>query len=314
MVTSNEEQSSILIIDDSPTAIRLLADMLSDVAQITFATGGEAGLALARKNHPSLILLDVDMPLMDGYEVCHRLKADPDTCDIAVIFVTGESTMESEIRALNIGAVDFILKPLNQPVVRARVRTQLKLQQQAATLLRLANRDGLTGLFNRRYFDETVETEFQRLRRQKLPLGLAFIDIDHFKLFNDRFGHQQGDQCLKQVAQILNDATLRSGEFVARYGGEEFVAVLPHTTREQIIEYGDKLCRQIRNCSIIHPDSPVGVVTISVGVTSQVPGSNTSVHALIEQADQAVYQSKTGGRNRTSAWSPQDVQQACHGK
>ena len=297
-----EEQGSILIIDDSPTAIRLLADMLSDMGQITFATSGAAGLILARENHPQLILLDVDMPSMNGYEVCQLLKKDPATSDAAVIFVTAASTMESEIKALEMGAADFITKPLNQPVVRARVRTQLKVQQQAAALMRLANRDALTGLYNRRYFDEAIETEFQRLRRQGVSLGLAFIDVDHFKKFNDRYGHQAGDQCLQEVAVALNRATMRSGEFVARYGGEEFVAVLPYASIEQITAYGEKLCSRIRALSIVHQDSEAAILTVSVGVAAAIPGCSISVRQLVEVADKALYMSKSAGRNRATAW------------
>ncbi|PRC94930.1 GGDEF domain-containing response regulator [Solimicrobium silvestre] len=302
-----EEPCSILIIDDSPTAVRMLADMLKDLGHITFATNGEAGLKFAQEIQPQLILLDVEMPSMNGYEVCQRLKANPTTSESAVIFVTSDSTMESEIKALEMGAVDFITKPLNQPVVRARVRTQLKLSQQAAALSRLVNRDELTGLYNRRYFNEVIESEFQRLRRQELSLGLAFIDIDHFKKFNDRYGHQEGDRCLQKVASSLNNATLRSGELVARYGGEEFVAVLPHISIDQVAIYGEKLCKAISDCGIIHQDSEFGIVTISVGVTAAIPTSTISVHQLIKETDKALYASKSTGRNRCTTWAHSEL-------
>jgi len=298
-----DEACTILIIDDSPTAVRLLADMLKDMGRIIFATSGAAGLHKARESRPQLVLLDAEMPVMSGYEVCQQLKANPETCDAAVIFVTSDSTVASEIKALDLGAVDFITKPLNQPVVRARVRTQLKLSQQAAALTRLVNRDGLTGLYNRRYFNEAIESEFQRLRRQALPLGLAFIDIDNFKQFNDRYGHQEGDFCLQTIATSLKDATLRPGEFVARYGGEEFVAVLPYNSIDKVAGYGEKLCDTVRACGISHPDSAAGIVTISVGVTATVPDAYNSVHQLLEETDKALYLSKSTGRNRCTTWA-----------
>jgi PleD family two-component response regulator len=144
------------------------------------------------------------------------LKEDSDTQDASIIFITGQSSIESELLALEAGAVDFITKPLNQPVVRARACTQLKVQRQAVALARLANRDGLTGLFNRRYFNEMIELEFLRHKRQGLSPGLAFIDIDHFKEFNDGYGHLEGDTCLSMVAQTIALGTKRPGEIVAR--------------------------------------------------------------------------------------------------
>jgi len=188
-----QTQNLILIIDDDPMAIRLLSNILKEQGTIIFATSGEAGLQLARERRPQLILLDAEMPVMDGYEVCRKLKSDPDAGSASIIFVTANTSMESEIAALDGGAADFIIKPLNAAVALARVRTQLRIQQQAAEMAHLANRDGLTGLFNRRYLDQVLEKEGARHKRQRLPLGLAMIDIDYFKLYNDGYGHQAGD-------------------------------------------------------------------------------------------------------------------------
>ncbi len=297
-----EEQSRILIVDDNVASIRLLSAMLKDLGRIWFATSGEAGIALAREHQPHLILLDVEMPLMNGYEVCKLLKENTDTRDASIIIVTGQSSMESEIQALEAGAVDFITKPLNQPVVRARVRTQLNVQLQAAALARLAKRDGLTGLYNRRYFDEMIELEFQRHQRQHLFLGLAFIDIDNFKTFNDGYGHLVGDACLTTVAQTIALATKRPGEIVARYGGEEFVTILSHTTLDDAKKYGTWLCEKIYDLKIPHQfSSCADVVTISVGVTALVPSKNSTVRQFIDAADQALYRAKAAGRNRVVA-------------
>jgi diguanylate cyclase (GGDEF)-like protein len=297
-----EEQSRILIIDDNATSIRLLSAILKDLGRIWFATSGEAGIALAREHQPQVILLDVEMPLMSGYEVCKLLKENPDTRDASIIFITGQSSMESEIQALEAGAVDFITKPLNQPVVRARVCTQLNVQRQAEALVHLAKRDGLTGLFNRRYFNEMIELEFSRHQRQGHFLGLALIDIDHFKTFNDGYGHLEGDTCLSMVAQTIALATKRPGEIVARYGGEEFVVILPYTALEDASKYAARLCEKVYDLKLPHQFSAcANVVTISVGVAALVPSENTTIRQLINAADQALYRAKATGRNRAIA-------------
>lgn len=294
------EPDLILIIDDSVDAILLLSDMLEGQGNILFATNGQSGIELAKQRHPRLILLDVDMPQMNGYEVCRILKSSPDTRECAVIFVTGNSTMESEVAALEAGAVDFITKPLNPPVVRARVRTHLNLQRHTLALAQLASRDGLTGLFNRRYFDEQLERELDRHRRQRLPLGLALIDIDHFKTYNDGYGHQQGDACLIRVAGAIGAGTRRPGEAIARYGGEEFVVILPYTSSEDAQKYGNWICEHVRSLNITHVFSTTSqVVTVSVGVTSVIPDHKMDAGALIRAADQALYQAKSSGRNRS---------------
>lgn len=305
MSLPKEEPCSILIVDDSVAAIRLLADMLKDMGQIKFSATAQGGLDLARKFNPLVILLDVEMPSMNGYEVCKQLKADPTTSGASVIFVTAEKSTESEIKALQGGAVDFISKPLNQLIVRARVEAHLKIQRQAAALNRQANRDGLTGLFNRRYFDQAIEMEFLRHRRQQLSLAVVFVDIDHFKLFNDTYGHVKGDMCLEQVASALEVSTKRPGEFVSRYGGEEFVVVLPYVDLDSAAKYGATLCQAVQLLRIPHSRSGANeVVTISVGVAAMVPDDGSSVTQLIEQADQALYQAKAGGRNRVVTWAP----------
>jgi diguanylate cyclase (GGDEF)-like protein len=290
--------STILIIDDSPDIIRLLGAMLKDQGQILSATTGAAGIHLACQRQPDLILLDVEMPNMNGYEVCRALKSDPATQRCAIIFVTAHHSAESEIAALEAGAVDFITKPLNQPVVRARVQTHLRLQLHSETLSKLANKDGLTGLFNRRYFDEQLEKEFQRHKRQKLPLGIVFIDIDYFKRYNDSYGHLQGDICLQSVAKAIDTSTRRPDEIVARYGGEEFIVILPYTAPSDAHSYGNWICRRVQELGIEHAQSSVATtVTISAGATSMIPGSTETVQDLITAADEALYQAKAAGRN-----------------
>ncbi|MES2934026.1 MAG: diguanylate cyclase [Pseudomonadota bacterium] len=292
------EKSLILIIDDSVDNIRLLSGMLKGQGQIIFAMNGDAGIELARQRQPQLILLDVEMPDMDGYQVCRKLKADPETRSSAVIFVTAHASMSSEIEALEAGGLDFITKPLNPPVVRARVHTHLTLQRHTAALEHLANRDGLTGLYNRRYFDQQLEREFDRHKRQRLSLGIAFIDLDHFKAFNDGYGHAEGDTCLKTVAEAISTATRRPGEVAARYGGEEFVCVLPYTTIEGMQNYGEWICSRVRELNLVHGYSPTSsYVTISIGLTAEVPPESGTTQKMMANADRALYEAKSAGRN-----------------
>jgi diguanylate cyclase (GGDEF)-like protein len=300
------EQNLILIIDDSVDAIRLLSGMLKDQGQILFATRGETGIRLAQERKPQLILLDVEMPGMSGYEVCTALKADPSTSGCPVIVITAHTGVDSEIAALASGAVDYITKPFNPPIVRARVQTHLRLQQQHLLLIQLANRDGLTGLYNRRYFDGALASEFERHRRQKIPLGLILIDIDHFKAYNDSYGHQSGDECLKRVAAAIGTVTRRPGEVAARYGGEEFVVILPHTGTDDLQQQGEWICKQVCHLNLEHQSSPTASsVTISAGLASAVPNQSDAMQQLIAAADRALYQAKSAGRNRAVMSAPE---------
>ncbi|SFG11843.1 diguanylate cyclase (GGDEF) domain-containing protein [Duganella sp. CF458] len=294
-------ESTILIIDDNPDTIRLMSAMLREQARVLFATNGMAGLEIARAQRPQLILLDLQMKSMDGFAVCERIMADPDLRHCPVIFVTASSGVESEIACLDAGAVDFITKPLSGPVVQARVRTHLRLQAALASLDTLAHKDGLTGLHNRRYFDEQIALEVARHRRQGAALGVALVDVDHFKLYNDHYGHQMGDECLRAVAQALAQCTRRPGELVARYGGEEFVVLLPNSCGNNMQRYGAWLCQHMAELQLPHAASPVAPhVTISVGLCSLAPDMDDTPARLLEAADKALYEAKRAGRNRAT--------------
>jgi len=294
-----EPLPTILIVDDSPHVIRLLTALVQGMALVHFAKSGAEGIKMAKKLQPAVILLDVDMPGMSGLEVCSALKSDPDTRDSAILVVTGHNNDTMEIAALEAGAVDFIGKPVNGPIVQARVQTHLTLQMQATKLRQLAHHDGLTDLFNRRYFDELLEAECRRHRRQNQTLGLAFVDIDNFKLYNDNYGHLLGDDTLKLVADVLKGAARRPGEVVARYGGEEFAVILPHVSMEDLLAFGQRLCDQVRQLAIPHAHSTqAGVVTISVGLTCQLPSAQEAPNQLMMAADAALYSAKAAGRNQ----------------
>jgi len=301
-------ESTILIIDDNPDTIRLMSAMLREQARVLFATNGMAGLEIARAQRPQLILLDLQMKSMDGFAVCERIMADPDLRHCPVIFVTASSGVESEIACLDAGAVDFITKPLSGPVVQARVRTHLRLQAALASLDTLAHKDGLTGLHNRRYFDEQFALEVARHRRQGAALGVALVDVDHFKLYNDHYGHQMGDECLRAVAQALAQCTRRPGELVARYGGEEFVVLLPNSCEDDVQRYGAWICEHVAGLHLPHAASPVAPgVTISVGLCSLAPDNEDTAASVLEAADRALYQAKRAGRNRAALGAAQDA-------
>ncbi len=295
----NQPACSVLVIDDDPLCLGLLGGILRDLATVYMARTGIEGLALARLHRPTLILLDIEMQGMNGYQVCNQIRSDPALQQCAVIFVTGRSSMDAEVDALDAGAVDFINKPLSIPVVRARVRTHLKLQQSLFKLQILADRDGLTGLYNRRFFDAHFETEFARHRRHQLPLAVALIDVDLFKSFNDAYGHQAGDTCLMRIGSAIREGSKRAGEIVARYGGEEFVAILPYTSFQSTEMYGQNLLDMVRKLAIPHAASSVALhVTISVGVASVIPDRHGDACGLLGSADQALYQAKSLGRNQ----------------
>ena len=289
----------LLLVDDSPTNLRFLAHVLHNMGEIFFATDGPSALKIARDKQPDLILLDVEMPGMTGYDVCQQMKQEPLLSDVAIIFVTSHQSMDHEVRALEVGAVDFITKPLNPPIVRARVRTHLTLKQQSDKLRRLANRDGMTGVFNRRALDEILAVEFRRHMRIAAPLGLAMLDVDFFKQFNDKYGHQAGDECLRRVASLLSQVLRREDDLAARYGGEEFVLILPFTDLSGALRVAGLVQKGLSELAIPHKMSQVSPhVTCSLGVATLIPSMELVRTELVEMADVALYRAKKNGRNR----------------
>jgi diguanylate cyclase (GGDEF)-like protein len=298
----SERRPRLLAIDDMPANLVTLGVVLDPEVDLQVATSGLQGLSLALEFPPDLILLDVMMPGMDGYETCARLKADPLTRDIPVIFVTAQSGPEDETRALEGGAADFIAKPINPAVLRARVHTHLTIKRQADLLRSMAFIDGLTGIANRRQFDETLERDWRSCLRTSSRLSLLMIDIDHFKQFNDTYGHQLGDACLQRVAMVLKAGIGRPRDLVARYGGEEFVLLLPSTDLAGGQLKAEEIRLALQALAIPHVASGVvPVVTISVGVASVVPTPGLVPEQLVAAADAQLYQAKLAGRNRSCA-------------
>jgi len=299
MQTIPPDHQTILIVDDTPANIEILSAILGLEYGILFATSGLEALALIVGQTPDLILLDIMMPRMDGYEVCKRLKANPQTWNIPVIFITSLGEEEDEARGLEVGAIDYIAKPISAPIVKARVRNHLELKRYRDMLENLSAVDGLTGIANRRRLDERLTQEWLRGRRNQSPLSVCMVDIDYFKLFNDHYGHAAGDDCLRRVALALASALRRPVDFVARYGGEEFVCVLPDTDADGAALLADKLRDSVAALGIPHAASSVaGHVTISGGVATVVPVGDSSPAQLLEAADRLLYQAKKAGRNR----------------
>lgn len=299
-VAAAQERPRILVVDDQPANIQTLHQVLKGECEVSMATHGEQAIAYCQRRAPDLVLLDIVMPGIDGYEVCRRLKADPATRDIPVIFVTSRDNAEDEARGLDVGAVDFIAKPVSPPVVRARVRTHVALKRQADLLRSLAFNDGLTGVANRRWFDERLQVEWLRCRRNRQPLALIMIDLDQFKPYNDHYGHQAGDDCLRAVAQAMRSRLGRPGDLLARYGGEEFVCLLPETPLEGARRKADDLGEAVESLKVAHAyATATDHVTISRGVAAVVPGADQAPAELVQRADEMLYAAKRSGRNRT---------------
>lgn len=290
----------ILIVDDLPDNLRVLSKMMVDDGhRISAATSGAQALRLAETIMPDLILLDVMMPELDGYQTCAALKTNPLLKPIPVIFITALTSVEDETRGLATGAVDYIVKPFNEAIVKQRVRTHLEIKHQRDLLERLAQVDGLTGIPNRRALDQRIEQEWRRAARAGARLGLAMIDIDHFKQFNDVYGHLQGDDCLRLVAGVLDETLKRAGDFVARYGGEEFVCLASVETVEGLGQIAEQLRMVVEALRIPHDVSPsFPWVTVSIGAVLCEPAPQTAASAFLEQADVQLYLAKGAGRNR----------------
>ncbi|MFV3074592.1 diguanylate cyclase domain-containing protein [Niveispirillum fermenti] len=304
-------RSRILIVDDDVGTIRLLAQVVTGLGDVVFATGGADALAAARDESPDIVLLDAEMEGMNGFETCAALRLMPGMEGVPILFITAHNDAASEVRALEAGAVDFIAKPFNARIVEARVRTHLTLKQRSDALLRLATIDGLTGIANRRQFDAVLVQEVRRLARGTAPLSLALLDVDHFKLYNDHYGHQAGDDCLRAVARAMAGTARRAGDLVARFGGEEFAVLLPGCDPAQARTMAEGLRRTVSDLALPHAARPgKGHVTVSIGVATMLPplagteAWTSHANTLVADADRALYQAKARGRNRVAGGDP----------
>jgi diguanylate cyclase (GGDEF)-like protein len=291
-------RDSILVVDDVAANIHVLYEGLGDEYDVAFATSGEEALELAQRLAPALILLDVMMPVCDGYETCRRLKADATTSQIPVIFVTSRGDEGDELTGFACGAVDYLVKPMNMITAKARIRTHLELKRVRDLLDSQARMDSLTGLANRRAFDEALDREWRRALRSHRPIGVAIADVDEFKRYNDNYGHPAGDACLRSVAGALADCMGRPGDLVGRYGGEEFSYVISEADLGAACAIAEKTRNRVLTLRIEHSASPYRIVSISVGVAACVPEATGGWANLLQAADQQLYAAKKAGRNR----------------
>ncbi|ENO85295.1 GGDEF domain-containing response regulator [Thauera linaloolentis] len=294
---------TVLVVDDEKHNRQLLTELLQHECRLVLAKNGEQALARASEQQPDLILLDVVMPDMSGHAVIRQLKEDDGTRDIPVIFITALDSFDDQETGLELGAVDYIAKPFHPPIVRARVRNHLRLVEQRRLLEQLAMLDNLTGIPNRRRFVETLAQEWRRCLRHALPLSLIVADIDHFKRINDTYGHAQGDDALRSVAQALKWAVHRPGDFVCRYGGEEFVLLLPGVDADGAFAFADCVRQHIATMPLQTANGKPLQLTLSLGGASHVPTVPDVSDALFLAADRALYDAKHAGRNRV-VWAP----------
>jgi len=290
--------NSILIIDDETSNLMSLNNILCADYSVYVAKGGQEALKKARELLPDLILLDVIMPDMDGYEVLTELKTFEMTQNIPVIFITGLDSNEDEEKGLALDAADYITKPFSAAIVKLRVGNQIKLINQMRAIEHLSMTDQLTGIANRRCFDQQIAKEWRRSIRYRAPISLLMIDVDKFKTYNDTYGHQQGDAAIQIVAQTLSMALKRPADLAARWGGEEFAVLLPVTDRSGATVIAEFIRSNIEAAPLECSSGVSTSITVSIGVHSHIPEKGDSIDEFISKADTALYTAKEMGRNR----------------
>lgn len=302
MTTPPPPRQTLLVVDDEPWNVRVLVELLKDDFRLRTAATAEKALAIALSDDPpDLILLDIVLPDLDGYEVCRRLKAERRTQGIPVIFITGKASEPDQIRGFETGAVDYVTKPFSPVVVRARVNTHAELKRFRDQLELRSYSDGLTGLPNRRYYEESLERLWSFARREEVPLSFLMMNIDEFKRYNDCYGHLAGDECLRNVAQAIADIIRRKTDIVARYGGEEFCCILHDADEAGARRIAEAIRESVLRLAIAHEHSRAGpLVSVSIGGATAQPAKGLTPAALAQAADEALYAAKAAGRNCVS--------------
>lgn len=302
--SGHSSRGTILIVDDNPENLDILATRLRFRGyEVVTADNGEEALAKVREAPPDLVLLDVMMPDIDGYEVTRHIKSDPDLPFIPVILVTARDSTQDKVAGLDAGADDYLTKPLNFPELEARVRSMMRikelqdeLEEKNRELEKLSISDGLTGLYNHRHIQEVVHEEYERARRTGEPLSVVMLDFDHFKKVNDAYGHQVGDRVLQEMAEILNK-TAREIDKLGRYGGEEFIAVLPETDAEEATTFAERVRERVERHHFAVGRAEPLQLTISAGTATYPYPGVYNPRTLVQRADQALYAAKRAGRN-----------------
>jgi diguanylate cyclase (GGDEF)-like protein len=294
-----ELKKKILTVDDTPENLDIIKSILVPFYDVKVAKTGALAVQIAEAQQPDLILLDIMMPDMDGYEVCRRLKNNVVTQNIPIIFLTAMHSEQDELYGFKLGVVDYIAKPFTPAIILARVRTQILLKSKMDLLEKLVSLDGLAEILNRRAFDNSLDECWQQALQSRTPLSLIMIDIDFFKQYNDHYGHAMGDDCLKRVAKSLAQVAKRSADMVARYGGEEFASILPNTDERGASKIGEIFLQAVRDLKISHKQSKVDpFLSVSVGVATAHPEPTDDMLAFLEKTDKMLYQAKHNGRNQ----------------
>ncbi len=314
-MTITTDALKVLVVEDSKVTLKVLCNYLQrmGIAQPLVAETGAAAIDLYRKENPDIILLDAQLPDIDGFDIATQIRAMEQQDDwTAIIFLTSMAKDEDLARGIEAGGDDYLLKPVSEVVLHAKIRAMRRLVEMQRTLVdvsqqlnaankelqRLSTTDGLTGIANRRMFDELSVREWRRCERMQKPLSLVLVDVDYFKLFNDKYGHQAGDECLRKVAAHVAKGAPRATDLAARYGGEEFVLVLGETDADGAKWVANRLREQVELLNIPHYATPSRHVTVSCGVASVTPEIGLSHDVLLKSADRALYRAKAAGRNQ----------------
>ncbi|AHE62740.1 GGDEF domain-containing response regulator [Borrelia parkeri] len=303
MILDNFEEISVepqklLLVDDTPTNLDLLIDILQHKYEIRVALNGFDALKQVEIASPDLILLDVLLPDVSGYEVCKRLKNDPETKDIPVIFISSSDSTDAQLEGFSVGGVDYILKPFNGRIIDARIKTHLELKRLRDYFKNLARIDGLTQIPNRRFFTDKFAKSWMQALEHKNNVIVGMLDIDYFKKYNDNYGHTNGDECLRLIAKSLNKIAIKYKIDIARYGGEEFILFSVNKSLNEVIKIVSILIEDIRNLEIIHEYSNISnFVTVSIGLAEQIPYDSNFTN-IIKLADDKLYEAKISGRNQ----------------
>lgn len=317
-MNSKVEALKILVVEDSKVTVKVLSNYLAamHVREPLIADSGRQALEIYERERPDVVLLDIKLPDIDGFEVARQIrKMEGEHEWAAIIFLTAMNTDEDLARGIAAGGDDYLVKPVSEIVFHAKVRAMQrlvgmqrklvdvtqKLDGANAELLRLSTTDALTGIANRRSLDHFMEREWRRCLRMKKPLALVMMDIDYFKLFNDKYGHQAGDDCLKKVADQIARAAPRATDLAARYGGEEFTLVLGETDQDGAMWIAERVRQMVADLKVPHYATGSKFVTLSCGVVSLLPEDKVSLEILVKSADTALYQAKRAGRDRVVA-------------
>ena len=315
------KKQSILIVDDESINVSILVEMLNDKYNLLGATDGATALEIANSDeNVDLILLDIIMPGMDGSEVAHQLKHNKKTSEIPFIFLTTKSDTQSIVKGFQEGAVDYISKPFAKEELLARVHNHLQLHklngelldalralqekidelnQSKRALKELSITDEMTKLYNRRYFNEVFKKEFNRAKRENKSISFLMLDVDHFKLYNDVYGHQKGDNVLSKIGKVLNSFSKRAGDFAFRLGGEEFGIIFHENGAKQALKFANNLLKAVESLKIPHANNSASkFVTVSIGLVYKNIDKTTTVVTIYKEADDSLYEAKKSGRNR----------------